>query len=194
MANSLDSAYPVTSAALGRWILASSIGWLVGIPLVVLILAGAETFGLSGQFAIGLGMGGSVGFFQWRRGRRAFGARAGWLWSSAVGMMIPFLICDLIGYTPDGPAVIAPAALGGLFVGFGQHRFLGTESVRTYAWLPVSLAGWTLAVVATLLLLVPGRPATGLELLQQLVALMSGGVVLGTVTGFGLHRLSRSVQ
>jgi hypothetical protein len=169
----------------GRWILATSLGWVVGIPVMMLIFAGVEAVRLPGQFAIGLGMGATVGFLQWRQARRSFGATSAWFWVSAVGMTCPFALCDLVGYGLDGSALIAPTAFGALLVGLGQHRLFGIRGVRTYCWAPASVIAWALAAATSLALLaIPGHPTSGLlQWLRPLLAFGSGGIVLSFITG-----------
>jgi hypothetical protein len=180
---------------LGRWILATALGWVVGIPVMMLMFAGAEAVGLSeGQFAIGLGMGATVGFLQWRQARRSFGATSAWFWASAVGMTLPFALCDLVGYGLDGMALIAPTALGALLVGLGQHRLFGIRGLRTYCWVPASVIAWALAAATNLAILpIPDHPTSGLlQWLRPLLAFGSGGIVLGLITGLALVWLFRS--
>ena len=180
---------------LGRWILATSLGWVVGVPIMILIGAGAEAVGLrEGQFAAGLGMGATVGFLQWRQARRSFGATSAWFWASAVGMTCPFALCDLVSYSLDGWALIAPTALGALLVGLGQHRLFGIRGVRTYCWAPASVIAWALAAATSLALLaIPSHPTSGLlQWLRPLLAFGSGGIVLSFITGNVLVWLFRS--
>jgi hypothetical protein len=167
----------------GRWILATSLGWVLGIPVILLVSAGAEAVGLPAQFAIGLGMGATVGFLQWRQARRSFGASSAWFWASAVGMTCPFALCDLVGHGLEGSALIAPTALGALLVGLWQHRLFGVRGVKTYCWAPTSMIAWALAAATTLALGIPGHPRSGLQLLRQFLALGSGGIVVSLITG-----------
>jgi hypothetical protein len=172
-----------TSRLAGRWVVVTEIGWLVGIPCLLLIGAGAEAVGLPAQFGIGLGMGVSVGFFQWRLARRSFGASSWWVWWSGLGLACPFAFCDLAGYGLSGSALIAAASLGGLIAGLGQARLLGVRAPERHWWVAASLAGWAAASAVAVTLGVPGRPASALQWLRQLFALGGGGVVLAAVTG-----------
>jgi hypothetical protein len=161
---------------------------------MMLIFAGAEAVGLpEGQFAIGLGMGATVGFLQWRQARRSFGATSAWFWASAVGMTCPFALCDLVGYGPDGWALIAPTALGALLVGLGQHRLFGIRGVRTYCWVPASVIAWALAAATSLAILaIPDYATSGLlQWLRPFLAFGSGGIVLSLITGSVLVWLFR---
>ncbi len=179
----------------GRWVLATSLGWVASIPIMVLLFAGAEAVGLpEGQFALGLAMGATIGFLQWLVARRSFGATSVWFWASAIGMTLPFALCDLIGYNLDGSILIVPAALGALLVGIGQHRLFGIRSIRAYFWAPASAFAWTLAAATTLALLaIRYNPASGpLQWLRPLLAFVSGGIVLGVITGCVLVWLFRS--
>jgi hypothetical protein len=162
---------------------------------MVLLFHGAEAVGLpEGQFALGLAMGATIGFLQWLVARRSFGATSVWFWASVVGMTLPFALCDLIGYSLDGYVLIAPAALGALLVGIGQHRLFGVRGIRAYFWAPASAIAWVLAAATTLALLaIRYNPASGpLQWLRPLLAFVSGGVVLGVITGCVLVWLFRS--
>jgi hypothetical protein len=173
----------IPSGFAGRWLLACAIGWLVGIPSSLLIVAGAEAVGLPEQFGIGLGIGLSVGFFQWRVARRSFGASIRWFWSSAIGLACPFLLFDLLGYGASRLALVIAAAGGGLIAGWGQSSTLRVCSIKRYWWMPASALGWALAAAATVLTLFPGHPSSGLQWLRQLLAIGSGGVMLAVATG-----------
>jgi hypothetical protein len=162
---------------------------------MVLFSVGAEAVGLSeGQFALGLAMGATIGFLQWLVARRSFGATSVWFWASAIGMTLPFALCDLLGYSLDGSILIVPAALGALLVGIGQHRLFGIRGIRAYLWAPASAIAWALAAATTLALLaIPYDPASGpLQWLRPLLAFVSGGIVLGVITGCALVWLFRS--
>jgi len=179
----LDEGPPIPFGFAGRWIVVTAIGWLVGILCLLLIDVGAEAIGWPAQFGIGLGIGVGVGFFQWRLARRSFGASGWWMWWSGLGLACPFAICDLAGYGLSGSALIAAAALGGLIAGLGQARLLGVRVPKRYWWVAASLSGWAAASATTVTLAIPGRPASALQWVRQLLALAGGGIILAAVTG-----------
>ncbi len=57
-----------------RWILATTVGWIVGFFALVAFVEFVEHIGLNGLSAVGLGISLSTGFFQWLVARKWFGA------------------------------------------------------------------------------------------------------------------------
>src|SRR5512141_848408 len=85
------------------WVFATFGGWILGVVLVLVISAVLETIHFGSQFPVGLGMGLGVGLAQWLVARKWFGASSHWMWASAVGMAVPFLISDLLAARWDEP-------------------------------------------------------------------------------------------
>ena len=85
----------------GRWVLATFGGWVLGVVVVVLLAGIGELVGVGNQFAVGIGMGWSVGYTQWRIARKWFGATTQWMWASTVGMGTPFVLSDVVGAWRD---------------------------------------------------------------------------------------------
>jgi hypothetical protein len=160
-------------------------GWLLGVAVVLVLAALGDLVHFGGESVVGIGMGLSVGCAQWLSGRKLFGATTEWMWASAVGLGAPFVIWDLLRLGGDTSLYIVPA-VGGLLVGLWQRRTLRSRSARAKWWIPASAAGWWLAAVSPLALVVGGRPNSLLELIRNLAAIALGGVVLGIVTGAAL--------
>lgn len=80
-----------------RWIRASGLGWLLGVPCIAALALVGEAFGIGGkQVLVGAGMGVAVGWMQGRLLRRVDLQRtAPWIWSCVVGLALPFLVTDL---------------------------------------------------------------------------------------------------
>jgi hypothetical protein len=183
---------------LGGWVFATLGGWILGIVLVLLLAGLGELLRLEGQFSVGLGMGLGVGLAQWRVGRRWFGATAGWVWASALGLGAPFLLSDLVGRpwgtTAEYWLILLHAAFGGVLVGLWQWRILRGRSARGHWWVAACTGGWTLAVVTVLVLVHPGHPDTALQAWRNVIAIASGGATLGIVTGPALAWILRPSQ
>lgn len=182
-----------------RWVLATFAGWLLGVVVVLILAEAGEIIGWV-QSPVGIGMGLSIGYMQWRIARIWFTCTSEWMWGSVAGMGFPFVLSDIVGVLwRDTPAFIGDeyltllinVALGGLLAGLWQRRTLQAHSVRANWWVAASLACWMFAAAATILLIVPGHPETSLELWRNFGAIGIGGIVLGLLSGRALLWLLR---
>lgn len=179
---------------LATWIRATALGWALGVPLILLfssILEGLEIRNLHSPVGAGMGLG--VGLLQARALRKHLHPPLAWLWSSLVGLTLPFLAVDLLQLLgvaiPDPlyPAVV----LGGLIVGAWQALVLRRFSSRSAWWIGACTLGWILAAAAVAV--ADGLPRfaslRGLPgALLFLAVAGSGGILLGLVTGLALAR------
>lgn len=182
---------------MSRWVRATWLGWLLGVPMVILLALVGEAVGIGGaQFIVGAGIGIGVGWLQGRAIRPLLGAAWPWVWSCAVGLALPFLVTDLatLMERPVEFSLSRAVAAGGLLVGIWQALLLHRRVRGTGWWVFASALGWTLAAAAAAVAdLVSQRHLLrglgGALVYLALVAL--GGGVLGAVTGAALVRLPR---
>jgi len=177
-----------------RWLLATFGGWILGVVIIILLAEALESLHIGEQFPIGIGMGLSVGFTQWRVARKWFGASSQWMWATLVGMGIPFLLSDVFGMWAERSGIVlilVNVAVGSLIVGLWQRRVLQPHSVKAGLWIPTSVIGWMLAAAVPPLLSVGGHPETALAVWRNIGAIALGGVVLGVVTTGALVWLLR---
>lgn len=179
-----------TPRLFGRWLFATSWGWLLGFAFIMIggiaadLLMGAER----AQFFLGLGMGAGIGYAQVRVTARFLGITNLWGWASVVGMGAPFVVSDIVRGVWPGLSYLyslwLSAACGGLLVGLLQRPMLRPHTPRANWWVPASMAGWMLAAATPLLYsTLPGvAPGAGTALIN-VVAIPLGGVILGVVTG-----------
>ena len=181
---------------LAAWLRATWLGWLLGVPLVVLLALVGEAVGIGGvQVLVGLGMGTGVGLLQGRALRGVLGRAGPWVWSSALGLALPFLVSDVAAAARwDVPYSLHwCVAVGGLIVGSWQALLLRHRFTGPLWWVAGSAVGWALAAataaVADLL-----RQAGSLRGLGgaavYLGTVMAGGLVLGIITGLVMRRLA----
>lgn len=182
----------------GRWVFATSWGWLLGFVFIMIggiaadLLLSAER----AQFFLGLGMGAGIGYAQVRVTARFLRIGNAWGWASVVGMGAPFVASDILRTIWPGLSYMytlwLSAACGGLLVGLLQRPMLRPHSPRANWWVLASLAGWMLAAATPLLYgTVPGvGPGVGAALIN-VAAIPLGGVILGVVTGAILFWLLR---
>ena len=124
-----------------RWLVASFWGWLIGFAVIVGLAVGIEAVGLPNtNLMIGFGIGAGVGFMQGRVAKKWFSATNNWMWTSTIGMTIPFLATEFVdlGFNP----LALDVAVGGLLVGILQLRILKPYSVKATWWVPTCTIGW----------------------------------------------------
>ena len=121
------------------WIMATTVGWLVG-----------QLF-FSGIPLAASGV--AIAVLQWavlhHRIERA------WRWAivSSVGWIIWFIL--LVIFTPTGLNIFAPAVLGGI-LGLGQWFILRREFKWAGWWIVISILAWTIGLV-----IMPGSFTSG---------------------------------
>jgi hypothetical protein len=172
-----------------RWVVASSAGWVCGVIVVLVLAELQDLFHVGNGVYIGVGMGWSIGFAQWRIARKWFGATSQWMWASTFGVTVPFLLADLVGtqWNRDRWYLIpALAAAAGLLAGLLQRSSLRSHSGKTNWWVAASGAAWMCPALLIQLIIVPYRPRTPLETVRNTGSILLGGVVLGVVTGSAL--------
>lgn len=179
-----------------RWVRGTLVGWLLGLLIIIVAGIGGDLIGMGdadSQVIIGLGMGAGVGYAQGRVVKRWLGAARNWVWTSAIGIGVPFVVFDFVGAIwsrlPDVVRLELEIAICGLVVGALQRRVLSPHSSRANWWIPACVAGWTLAT---------GTAASGslidsifLGKLLNLATILLGGAVLGLVTGGALVWIRR---
>lgn len=139
---------PADESSLFPWVRATFAGWCAGVVLAIAMAAAGDLVGLSGsQFMLGVGLGIGVGFAQERQLRKWVGPRP-WMWFTALGLSMPFLVGDLLRAVGVDLPYSLPlyVALGGLLAGLLQRRLLAPHVQRSWAWPIRSVLAWALAV------------------------------------------------
>ena len=130
------------------WIRATWFGWLLGIPIIIVLALIGEALHIGGaQFLVGAGMGTGIGLMQALVIRRILHKSVLWICSSIVGLGAPFLLTDLSKFIGWNLPYSLPAAigLGGLIVGIWQALILRSRVRQSGWWIAASVLGWTLA-------------------------------------------------
>jgi hypothetical protein len=185
---------------LKRWVLLTLVGWIIGIALLVLIAGLAEAIKMEGQWMVGLGMSLGVGGMQWLGLRKHIEKSSAWIWTTVVGMTIPWIAADTLRYffqfRPDDQ-VLPATMVGACLLGWLQWRYvLRGANTTSISWVLVTLVAWTLATLAVILL----GFYTRMKLPQWLaiplafITLFIGGVILGWITGIKLKNIIKSGQ
>ncbi|HMB94267.1 MAG TPA: hypothetical protein VKP65_25680 [Rhodothermales bacterium] len=176
-----------------RWLRLTWAGWVLGIPLIVVLALAGEVVGIGGsQVLVGLGMGIGVGLMQARAIRAVLDNSGAWFWSCAIGLALPFLASDIAGVAEwdVSYSLHVCVALGGFLVGLWQSFLLRRSVAKAGYWVGGSALGWLLA--AAPVALVDALPLRGIwGAVLYLSGAVVGGLILGAVTGrmlIWLHR------
>ena len=172
-----------------RWVRATWFGWLLGIPVIIVLALVGEAVGIGGaQVLVGAGMGTGIGLMQSRVIRSMLPKWGAWILSCVVGLAAPFLVTDIaktagrnVGYS-----LFVAVAVGGLIAGGWQAIILRARFRKTLWWVVASGFGWTLAAGTSAL----ADPVSRLPALRGLWGAVvylgivaAGGLILGLVTG-----------
>lgn len=179
-----------------RWITASFLGWLCGVVAVLFTSGLFDAAGLAGyQFFLGISVGGSVGIFQQRMLSRAAGIGMQWIWRTLLGMGLPFLLFDLLkiygGASFGDKSLQYSIALGGVMTSILQSLLLRQKGYFASRWVLTGWSGWVLAT-ATVLAVDYTKYITSENwalFIINLTLILSGGVVLGAITGTPLKKI-----
>ncbi|MFI0609631.1 MAG: hypothetical protein ACH37Z_17270 [Anaerolineae bacterium] len=172
-----------------QWLWATTTGWWIGIPMVVVLALASDALGIEGgQAIVGLAMGASVGWRQRSRLRDLLPGWRVWPWASALGLALPFALADILTAAGQSALYSLPlaTALGALTLGAWQARLLRPHVAKSATWPLACLLGWTLGAAAgagagTLTTTLGLRGITGALTFLALTA--GGGPILGLVTG-----------
>lgn len=179
---------------IGRWTLATFLGWLLGVIVILVFSSLLDAAGIEHlQFYVGLGMGAGVGFSQWLFLRKRFLITQKWFWFSATGMDLPFAVLDFFlpgNVTYKLPISVAP---GGIATGILQTSLLKKCFSIGVQWVISSFAGWVFAALTVLLIdytMILRSASNALLLaLLNLILILAGRTILGWMNGRSLKRL-----
>lgn len=181
-----------------RWIRYTWLGWLLGIPIIIVLALIGEAIHIGGsQVLVGAGMGTGIGLMQSRVIRGLLPKSASWICSCIVGLGAPFLLTDLSKFVGWNLPYSLPAAiaLGGIIIGIWQALILRSRFRKTGWWILASALGWTLAAGTSAIAdsLPRSHVLRGIwGAFAYLGIVTGGGLVLGTVTGLCLAWFARS--
>ena len=171
------------------WVVANSIGWVLGVIVVILLASLQEVVHFGNAVYVGAGMGFTVGLAQWLIARKWFGATSRWMWASTIGITTPFLFVDLVRMDLSPLALSVLAAIGGLLTGWMQKSSLRPRSSKVDRWVIVSGVAWLCPALLIEFVAVPGHPQTTLESVRNIGSYAFGGVALAIISGLTLASL-----
>lgn len=182
------------SLTTNQWTRTTFWGWLLGIILIISLSSLLDSMGIEDmQFYLGLGMGVGVGLTQWLQLKKLVPIGPQWIVFSALGMGVPFIILDAV-LTKTFIKLPLGVALGAIAAGSLQFLILKKYSEKASLWIGSSAVGWTVAVLTVLAVdytkhLTPYISSNILLALINLMLILSGGIILGVITGFTLKNI-----
>jgi hypothetical protein len=184
-------------AFLLRWTRVTFYGWLLGFGIMAVLLFVWDLAGIGNvQFIVGLSIGLGTAIAQRSILKSHLPNSNSWVWTGAIGMTIPFAMIDVFGAVSDSGAdwlgMEGAAAIGGILTGLLQRRVLQETVPNANLWIILSTIGWTLSVTSIRVSeAVPPFDPTWVSASLVLVLMLSGGLILGAVSGLGMDMLLR---
>lgn len=178
---------------LQNWILANSVGWLVGLIGAILLsyLVVNMFYHKETNLILGLCIGASVGYAQWFVLKKKFKINSSWGLVCAVCMGIPFIVEVIleesgykITYFQGNYEFLGRLLFGvivGLVIGLLQIRYLKPYFKKAGWWIVASSVGWGICWLSSLV-----------PMPLSILGILLGGVLLGLITGYGIIWMSRS--
>jgi hypothetical protein len=189
----------VKTLSVKTWTVYTSIGWLIGVALVLLIGIPLDSLKIVGQAMVGIGMGAGIGLMQWLVLRKHIKINSNWFWFSLLGLGIPYILFDIFseftGLKTEYYLPIA-TALGGLFSGYLLYRFILSKIAgNAKNWILYSFMGWLLAHLVTVLLFITNNSIPRyIAIPLAFVYVLIGGPILGMITGRSIVSILKNRQ
>ncbi len=180
----------MNSISLKKWALSTFLGWLLSVVFILILSGIFDGLGIEGyQFYLGISVGLGVGLTQWFRLKKYSNIGIKWVWYTALGAGLPFLIFDLLklyGHVNFGEHyLLYSVSVAGLSVGTLQHLLLKPYSTKAINWIALSLVAWICAAITVITINSSmqyiKQPLIGFIINLSLI--LSGGIVLGLITG-----------
>lgn len=186
----------MNSISLKKWTISTFLGWLLSVVFILILSGIFDGLGIEGyQFYLGISVGLGVGLTQWLRLKKYSSIDIKWVWYTALGAGLPFLIFDLLkiyGHINFGERyLLYSVSVAGLSVGIMQYLLLKPYSSKAVSWIPLSLVGWVCAALTVIAINSSmqyiKQPLLGF--IVNLSLILAGGLVLGLITGIFVSKV-----
>ncbi|HOS47936.1 MAG TPA: hypothetical protein PLG57_04825 [Bacteroidia bacterium] len=184
-----------SSFELKKWIKSSFFGWILGVAFILMFSGALESIGIHHmQFYLGLAMGLGVGLIQWLYLRRFIPLNLTWALLSAIGLSLPLLLFDLVTSYELPHKLLFCISAGSVLSGLFQYLLLKPHYKGAIHWIITSFFSWTSATAIVFLIDYTWSLRTyhvsNLWLaIINLVLILSGGLVLGLLSGISLRKM-----
>jgi len=178
-----------------KWLIYNFFGWLLGTLLVLILSSSFDTIGIEDlQFFVAIGIGLGIGIAQWLVLKNITDIKTTWISATIIGLTIPFLISDTLNYFEllNLKSLLIPVCvgIGSLLVGFFQSKLLKNYNIRILNWMIISFFSWMLIALAVYSVEYTNLISKNVwfGFITNLILLLSGGIILGIITGKHLER------
>ncbi len=184
-----------TNFPMRKWLIYNSLGWLSGTILVLIFSSIFDAIGIENlQFIVAVGIGLGIGIAQWLVLKNIIALKTTWITVTVIGLTIPFLIADILRYFEllNLKSLFIPICVGtgSILVGSLQSKLLKDYNIGLLNWLVVSFFSWLLIALAVYSVeythLISRNVWFGF--ITNLVLLLSGGIIIGIITGKYLEK------
>ncbi|MCP3933628.1 MAG: hypothetical protein GY705_31560 [Bacteroidetes bacterium] len=184
-----------TNFPMRKWLIYNSLGWLSGTILVLIFSSTFDAIGIENlQFIVAVGIGLGIGIAQWLVLKNIIALKTTWITVTVIGLTIPFLIADILRYFEllNLKSLFIPICVGtgSILVGSLQSKLLKDYNIGLLNWLVVSFFSWLLIALAVYSVeythLISRNVWFGF--ITNLVLLLSGGIIIGIITGKYLEK------
>lgn len=185
--------------SVNQWILFTSLGWILGV-LIILLLAGLlESIDINVDFPVGFGLGIGIGFMQWLVLRKYVAEAYKWIGLTVIGLSVPFILYDICSHLFYVAEIwlFLNFGLGGVLSSYLHFRFflisLSKESKR---WVLYSFYAWMLCLLINSFQFIPNY-----HLLEKstkdiinIITIFGSGPLFGLITGRGMAAILRKTK
>lgn len=178
-----------------KWLIYNFFGWLLGTVLVLVLSSSLDAMGIEElQFFIAIGIGLGIGSSQWMVFKNISEIKPNWIVGTLIGLTIPFAIADVLNYVDwlHLKSLLIPVCVGvgSIIVGCFQSNLLKAHGIKKLDWILISFVSWVLIALAVYSVeythLISKNVWFGF--FTNLLLLLSGGIILGIITGKHLQR------
>ena len=143
-------------------------------------------------------MGAGVGYTQGRILSQLKVPKSPWVWTSIIGMGVPFILSDFVyvfwsEFSFTLPILLTATAIGGLLTGLLQQRILTSKFNKTIWWIPTCIIAWSMtgAALGFFIDIAGNIPSKWIGVIVAIGIILFGGVLLGAITGVSMVRILR---
>ncbi len=182
-----------------QWMLFTSLGWILGVVLILLLAELSEAFAVTIDFPLGVGLGLGIGFMQWLVLRKYVETSFKWIGLTVLGLSFPFVLYDICSQLFCIPEIwlFLNFGIGGVVSGYLQYRFfLIALSKKSKCWLWYSFYAWCLCLLLNSFPFIPyyQQLKKSTKDIINIITIFGSGPLFGLITGMGMVIILRAIN